>query len=98
MARRLCTVEDTFLIKGRGLLPVPGIAPQGEERFRIGDPILLKRPDGSSLSCQIGGLELICGGLPREDVVILLKGLDKEDVPVGTEIWSVDPVEPNLCT
>jgi hypothetical protein len=64
MARRLFIVEDTFMIKGRGLVPVPGIVPQGEERFCVGDPILLKRPDGSSLAWQIGGLELISGGPP----------------------------------
>jgi hypothetical protein len=49
MARRLFVVEDTFLIQGRGLVPVPGIIPQGEERFTVGDSILLLRPDGSCL-------------------------------------------------
>ena len=44
MGRLLFVVEDRFLIKGRGLVPVPGIVPQGEECFRAGDPILLKRP------------------------------------------------------
>ena len=47
MARRLFVVEDTFLIKGRGLVPVPGVVPQGEERFRVGDLVVIKRPDGS---------------------------------------------------
>jgi hypothetical protein len=93
MARRLFIVEDTFVIKGRGLVPVPGIVPQGEERFRVGDAILLMRPDGSSFAWQIGGLELISGGPPRDDVVVLLKGLGTEDVPVGTEVWSVDALE-----
>ena len=90
MARLLFIVEESFAIKGRGLVPVPGIVPQGVERFRVGDPILLKRPDGSSLAWQIGGLELISGGPPRDDVVVLLKGLRKEEVPVGTEVWSAD--------
>ncbi len=91
MARRLFTVEDTFLIQGRGLVPIPGIVPQGEEVFRAGDPIRLKRPDGSTVDWQIGSLELLFGGLPRHDVVVLLKGLSKEDVPIGTEVWSIDP-------
>jgi hypothetical protein len=92
MARRLFIVEDAFSIKGRGLLPVPGIVPQGEERFRIGDPIVIKRPDGSRLEWTIGGIEMILCTPPRPktDVVILLKGLNKEDVPVGSEVWSVD--------
>lgn len=90
MVRRLFTVQDSFFIQGHGIVPVPGIVPQGNERFHVGDPILLKRPDGSSLAWQIDGLEVICGGPPRDDVVILLKGLGKEDVPIGTEIWSID--------
>lgn len=93
MARRLCTVEDTFFIEGRGLIPVPGIIPQGEERFRIGDSLLLKRPDGSTVSSAIAGFEMIHWPLPRQDIVILLKGLAKDDVPIGTEIWSVDQSE-----
>jgi hypothetical protein len=91
MARRLFTIEDTFLIKGRGLVLFPGIVPEGDERFHVGDPILLKRRDGSSLAWHIGALELIFGGPPRDDVVILLRELGKNDVPVGTEVWSVDP-------
>jgi len=94
MARRLFVVEDTFYIKGRGLVPVPGIVPEGEERFQVGDPISLKRPDGSALAWRIGGLEMIHTAVPRNDVVILLAGLTKEDVPIGTEVWSVDHAEP----
>jgi hypothetical protein len=90
MARLLFTVEDTFYVEGRGLVPVPGIVPQDEERFRVGDPIRLRRPDGSTLDWHIGGLEIICGAQPRDDVVVLLKGLRKDDLPVGTEVWSVD--------
>ena len=96
MARLLFVVEDAFFIKGRGLIPVPGIVPEGDERYRVGDPILLKRPDGSRLEWTIGGIEMLHCNPPRQanDVIILLKGLNKEDVPVGSEVWSVDPVEP----
>jgi hypothetical protein len=88
MPRCLFTVEDTFIIKGPGLIPVPGVVPIGKERFRIGDPLLLKRPDGTSLGATIDGLELLCPN-PRGDVVILLKDFSKENTPVGTEVWSV---------
>lgn len=89
MPRCLFKVEDAFLIAGRGLVPVPGIIPVGDERFRVGDPITLKRPDGSAISTVIGGLEFLCPN-PRMDVVILLKGLTKADVPIGTEVWSAE--------
>ena len=92
MARRLFVVEDTFFIKGCGLVPVPGIVPQPDERFRVGDPIVLKRPDGSHVESTIGGLEIISCSPPRPqtNVVILLKDLKKEDVPIGSEVWSAD--------
>jgi hypothetical protein len=88
MARRLFTVADTFVIRGRGLVPVPGIVPVDDERFRVGDPIQLRRPDGLVVHTRIGGLEMLDPN-PSNEVVILLKDLTKQDVPVGTEIWSV---------
>ena len=90
VARKLFVVQDTILIKGRGVAALPGIVPEGEERFRVGEPIILKRPDGTELNWQIGGLELMHTPRPRGDIVVLLQGLSKEDVPLGTEIWSVD--------
>ena len=36
MGRRLFVVEDTFTIKGRGQVLVPGILPEGDECFRAG--------------------------------------------------------------
>ena len=88
-SRCLFVVEDSFLIRGRGLVLVPGIIPEGDERFRVGNPIRLKRPDGSAIDTSIGGLELVCPN-PRMDAVIMLNDLSKEDVPIGTEVWSID--------
>jgi hypothetical protein len=82
-------VEDSFLIQGRGLVLVPGLAPQGDERFRVGDPITLRRPDGTFLRCQIDGLGVAFGSR-RCEALIWLKGLGKLDVPKGTEVWSAD--------
>ena len=88
MPRHLFTVSDTFMIHGRGLIPVPGIVPVGEECFRVGDPLLLKRPDGSEVRTAIGGLAHLDPN-PNREVVVLLKELTKDNVPVGTEVWSV---------
>jgi hypothetical protein len=88
MARRLITVEDTFQIAGRGLIPAPGILPLDQEVIKIGDPLQLRRPDGVVFLTKIAGIEMI--GVSRKDICILLKGLDKDQVPIGTEIWSVD--------
>ena len=95
MGRRLFVVEDTFAITSRGLVLVPGILPKGNERFRVGDPIELRTPDGSAIATRIGGLEMICPN-PRGDLVIMLKELAKTDVPIGTEVWSVGGAEADM--
>jgi hypothetical protein len=91
MPRLLFEVVDSFEIAGRGLVPIPGIVPQGEERFRVGDPLELVRPDGTRLRTHIAGLELF-SPMPADHAVALLlpKGLSKLDVPTGTQVWSVD--------
>ncbi len=89
MARLLITVEDTFYIKkGRGVVPAPGIIPFADERIFAGAPILLRRPDGTTQRWKIGGIEMPNPPPPRGDIFILLSGLTKEDVSIGTEIWS----------
>ena len=95
MGRRLFSVEDRFMIRGRGLIVVPGIVPRPGERFRKGDPIQLKRPDGSTLDWTIGGLDMAITNRkpyePSPEMPVLLVGLTKDDAPTGTEVWSVDP-------
>ena len=56
-------------------------------RFRIGDRIVLLRPDGSAIDARIDGLEIHSPN-PRRDVLIVLKYMAREDVPAGTEVWS----------
>ncbi|HLL88459.1 MAG TPA: hypothetical protein VK324_04085 [Tepidisphaeraceae bacterium] len=89
MRRLLFNVEEIFLIRARGVVLVPGIVPIGDERFRIGDGLRLKRPDGTEVTTTIGGLDMFTCSTKR-DMPVLLKDLGKEDVPVGTEVWSVD--------
>jgi hypothetical protein len=90
MARRLYVVEAIFVIPRRGIALYPGIVPEEEERWQVGNTVLLKRPDGSSFLWQIAGLEMCYPPPPNHAVTVLLKGLGKEDVPIGTEVWSVD--------
>jgi hypothetical protein len=69
----------------------PKLEPIGDERFRIGDPLPLKRPDGNEIATSIGGLEFAKPVFPRPcELVIVLTGHSKEDVPTGTEVWPVD--------
>ena len=87
MPRRVFTVADTFTIRGRGVVLLPGLLPIEDERFRIGDVLLLKRTDGTEKRVTISGLDLFSG---TPEVPVLLDGLEKSDVPVGTEVWSID--------
>ena len=91
MSRLLFTVTDTFLIRNRGLILFPGIQAAADESFRIGTPVLLRRPDCSERPAEISGHEMATPKL-REAIPILIKDLSKTDVPIGTEVWSIaDP-------
>jgi hypothetical protein len=89
-------VEDTFTIEGRGLALV-GFARDQCDCFRIGDRVDLVRPDGSVIRAEIVGVEHPAsvkwiGKPPRNPRygIVVSPGIRKEQVPVGTEVWSVD--------
>ena len=91
MPRLLFVVADLFEIARRGPVLIPGIVPQGEERFRVGDLLELRRPDGTLLKTHIAGLELLNPSPPDHAVAVLLPiGISRQDIPVGTEVWSID--------
>jgi len=83
MALLLMTVEDTFDIRGRGLVLVPGVS--HDVACRVQDWIEVRRPNGTSLSTRIAGIEGI--GVPVQRVLCLPPEIRKTDVPIGSEIW-----------
>ena len=88
MNRLLFVVEDTFDIPERGVVAAPGIIPEDDECFRIGDRLRVKRPDGSSLDTSIASLELLSPNPTRAVVVMFPKDISKSDIPAGSEVWS----------
>jgi hypothetical protein len=91
MARCLFVVEDTFTVEARKILVLlPGVVLQNDERFAAGDAISLRRPDASIIEERIASLELMNPMPPSGAVAVVLKDLRKQDVPVGTEVWSID--------
>jgi hypothetical protein len=90
MARLLFTVEDIWIVRGRGIGPLPGIIPQGDEKFQRGDRLQLRRPDGSTLMTTIAGWDMFNRGPNGEVFILLEKSITKDQVPIGTEVWSVD--------
>ena len=85
--RRLMTIEDTFMISGRGLIVVP--APAIEEFRGPGNVTTeLRRPDGSILSATLTvGHELIRPPPTVRRWACMFGSLAKADVPIGTEVW-----------
>jgi len=87
MARKLFTVDDVFSIRDRGTIIVPGVVPEGDEKFRIGDQLRLVRPDGSEVATTIDGIAFFNPDPQRRYAVIV--PLPKPEIPVGTEVWSL---------
>lgn len=89
----ICIVEDTFQISGRhGLVIVPGLSYDLSWPLRIGDPLLLRRPDGTETRSVLAGIELISKrDLTRPLVTPIMIGPDviKEQVPPGTEVFAL---------
>jgi len=88
MARLLSTVEDIFQLSGRSSVVVaPGIPRIGDWRVKVGDPLTLRRPDGTIETTVVGGIEMLSPPNPISIPLMLGPGLTKEAVPVGTQIW-----------
>lgn len=96
MSKPLLTVEDTFIVTGRGLFLVPSVSPGLISANTLKDthyaPVRLIRPDASEeiveatfswhhINKQTGsGVFLICN----------FKTMQKEQVPIGTEVWLLE--------
>jgi hypothetical protein len=87
---KLCSVESTFVLEGVGLVILPGIPYPSEKmrNVRVGEPIILVRPDGSEIKTAIRSIESIYRNPPADHAPIIpSEALKQEDVPVGTEVW-----------
>jgi len=88
MGTLVLTVEDVFDIASfGGLVVVPGpLIADGPERSE--SPVLLRLPDGSELSASMKMQQVFQSPPPKERRwVCILAGVDKSEVPIGTEIW-----------
>lgn len=83
--RLLCVVKDVFQVTDWGCVVAPGIPPG----FRAGpgDRLVLRRPDGSRIESAIRGIPMGGGPGAPPGIPIVLDGVDKADVPIGTEVW-----------
>jgi hypothetical protein len=86
------------IVPGRCVVLLPELRPVGEEKFNVGDPLRLRRPNGVEQLVQIGDLAFLKPLDGDCKLVVTLSGMRQEDVPVGTEVWSVSeaPDDPLL--
>jgi len=84
---KLLTVEDTFLVEGRGIIVAPKIPIEsyGGQRSRV---VTLRTPDGGERKASATLDVPFVSPPPLADYYLcLLAGLTEADVPIGTEIW-----------
>lgn len=90
MARKLLTVTGVFQVEGRGVCVMPVLVPVGNEVIHQGDAIDIKCPDGQVMRTRMANL---CLPTPNPDhgwIIMFPSSVQKSDVPIGAEIWSVD--------
>lgn len=84
------TVEDVFSITGRGTV-ITGRVESGS--VAVGDPVTLRRVDGSRREVTVTGIEMFRKMLDvakqGDNVGLLLRGLDKSDVGRGDVLEKV---------
>ena len=56
MPKRLYAIESCFTIEGRGIV-LEGFSEDQYHMLNVGEPIELRRPDGSVIKCVIAGIE-----------------------------------------
>jgi hypothetical protein len=87
-------VFDTFEIKGRGVVVATDTTYEQLPRdlkLKIGDPIELRVGTEVVLRTRIVGIEHCDPWSPKHTFAFLLpRELSKADVPIGSEVWSVE--------
>lgn len=84
----LFTVVDTFLIENRGLVLAADVK-RDRVGLRVGESIELRRPDGSAIVSKVAGIvRFVPYDRERALDILLPPDISKEDVPVGTQVWS----------
>ncbi|HEY1188968.1 MAG TPA: hypothetical protein VGE74_15040 [Gemmata sp.] len=92
MRRLAFVVGDIFVMRGRGLSLFPR-AGQLDHGLRVGDPLELRRPDGSTHRASVVCLNPVHAN-PAPFWAVVFPGWSEAEAPIGTEVWVAD-VEPD---
>jgi hypothetical protein len=88
MGEFLFKVQETFQLENIGLAVAVDIKFK-DARLKMGDEIELRPSEGSPLITKIAGIAMFNPSDPERWFSFSLpKNINKEDVPIGTEVWS----------
>jgi hypothetical protein len=94
--KELLQVEDTFLIKGRGLVLAPPLPLPATGTFKtFQGRVHITQPPGHVIELEaVFALEhlLLVGGGRRWDIVVTLPAASRSDVPVGSRVHTSEDV------
>jgi hypothetical protein len=93
MDKRLLVVQDAFHLHGRGVLlwplvPFDALPRPSQVPFRR--TLTLRRPDGTTARAEAILTTGTSMPVDRPGYDCLLLGIEKADVPVGTEVWATE--------
>jgi hypothetical protein len=88
MSHLICRVDNAFQISGRGCVVTPGIPKDASFQVKVGDSLVLRRPNGSVLHTVLVGVEFVRPPNDRGSPILLGAEVTKDQVPVGTEVWT----------
>ena len=87
MSEFLFKIQETFHLQVIGLIVITDIKTK-DAKLKIGDEIELRFVDGSRLITRVESIPMECPYDPRRPFSFALpKDINKQDVPVGTEVW-----------
>jgi len=88
MPERLITVEEAFVARGRGVLIAPRFTPERPRTgtFRVRLRFLDGRDRETSAELEVSHVR----GTLTPYAMLRLPELGPEDVPEGTEVWTID--------
>lgn len=87
-SRLLLTVEDTFEVRGRGLVLAPFLDESEARKDRF--EVELRRPGGSTVrATAFAQIPFITPRPPTLRTHLAILSVSKVEVPIGTEVWTL---------
>lgn len=90
--QKICVVEDTFTIKGRGLVVMTREWQVGQN-ISVGDWIELRSIKDERLLARVKSIDSVQRSTQGNTVGLCLAGISRDVVHADDEIWTVDSAD-----